>query len=39
VFRTRFHRVKDKDTLWCSRLAALGDEADVAASEDWNPPY
>ena len=39
VYRSRFHRVQDEDTLWCSRAAALGEEADVAESEDWNPPY
>ena len=37
--RTRLHRVIDEATIWGSRSAAIGDDPELAASEDFKPTH
>jgi len=37
LFRARLHGLKEQDTIWSRRAAALGNDEELARAEDWRP--
>jgi uncharacterized protein YjbI with pentapeptide repeats len=39
LLRAKFHRTCDRGAIFTSRIAALGDDEDLAEAERWRPVY